>query len=181
MQQFPDRFLGKVSVEPNTGCWLWTAQVSPEGYGKFRFAGGQLAHRFAHEVAIGAIPKGLQIDHLCRQRSCVNPEHLDVVTQAENMRRGIKGVLTTHCPQGHAYTDENTTHNSKGGRVCRKCRKADADARTARLRSERPAKVPRTHCARGHEYSETAYLYRGKRYCRACSSAGKRRRRKAAP
>ena len=178
MEQFDDRFLSKVSVEPNTGCWLWAAQVSPDGYGKFVFEGGQLAHRFSYETTNGSIPDGLQIDHLCRQRSCVNPEHLEAVTQAENMRRGIKGALTTHCPHGHVYDEYNTAHNTVGGRVCRKCRKAGSDARTAAARASREPRIPRTHCLRGHEYLTNANTYKGKRMCRVCANITRRERRR---
>ena len=69
---------------------------------------------------VGPIPEGLVIDHLCRVRDCVNPAHLDVVTTGENTRRGLRGVLTTHCPKGHAY-DELNTFIHHGSRDCRAC------------------------------------------------------------
>jgi hypothetical protein len=169
----PERFLDKFVPEPNTGCWLWLAQVSRDGYGKFKYIGGQLAHRFAYETARGPVPEGLELDHLCRQRSCVNPDHLEAVTRRENARRGLRGSLTTHCPHGHEYTPENTYSNPKGGRVCRACRSLDWQRR----RDARPKRAPKTHCAKGHDYSVTAYIYRGKRFCRACKNAATRIRR----
>lgn len=172
--ELPERFQSKFVPEPNTGCWLWTANTSRDGYGKFSYKGGQLAHRFAYEVVKGPIPDGLRIDHLCRQRCCVNPDHLEAVTHRENCIRGLRGMLTTHCPHGHEYTPENTTHNSKGGRVCRECKRIDGQRRTAARRKNLPRP---THCARGHEYAVHAYLYRGKRYCRVCAGIAQRARR----
>ncbi len=102
-----DRILARSIPEPNTGCWLW------EGYGKYgliRVNGKHvLAHRAAYEAFIGPIPDGMHIDHLCRTPSCVNPAHLEPVTQRENVQRGTYGRdLRTHCTRGHELTDENT-------------------------------------------------------------------------
>lgn len=86
-----DRFLRHVSIEPN-GCWSWTGYRQPSGYAQFalswRPSVGVMAHRAAYEHFVGDIPEGLVIDHLCRNRSCVNPTHLEPVTQADNVRRG---------------------------------------------------------------------------------------------
>lgn len=175
--EFPARFLDKISPEPNTGCWLWTAQTSIDGYARFAFRGGQLGHRFAYEVANGAIPGDLQIDHLCRQRCCVNPDHLEAVTQKENMRRGLKGALTTHCPHGHEYTPENTTDNGRGGRVCRECKRIDGKRRN----TGRPlGGAVREFCKRGHLLAVTARvnIRTGKRQCGACATDLQRARRR---
>jgi hypothetical protein len=121
-----DRFMGFVSPEPTTGCWLWTGHVAANGYGTFKLNGRTvLAHRFAHENFCGPIPDGLHLDHLCRVRSCVNPEHTEPVTCGENIRRGLTGKWQserTHCPQGHEYTSENTG-NWRGHKICRECKK----------------------------------------------------------
>lgn len=86
-----DRFFDKTVPEPNSGCLLWLGSVYQTGYGQFRLRHGQVAaHRFAWEIENGPIPTDLQLDHLCRQRSCVNVHHLEAVTQAENIRRGFE-------------------------------------------------------------------------------------------
>lgn len=117
------RFLEKFILSPD-GCWLWTASQNGKGYGIFQPTTTVSigAHRFAYEIFVGPIPKGLYLDHLCRVRNCVNPAHLEPVTNRENLRRGLRGDLRTHCSNGHEMTAENTnTMTTKQGTV-RKCR-----------------------------------------------------------
>lgn len=113
------RFLAKVEPRED-GCHIWVGSRLPRGYGHF---GREYAHRFAYELANGPIPEGLQIDHLCRNPSCVNPAHLEAVTPAENNRR-MRAVtpLPPSCPNGHPYEGENLYVNAKGARECRTCR-----------------------------------------------------------
>lgn len=109
-------------VQKTETCWLWASNVNGSGYGHF-WNGNRLvvAHRWAYEHLIGPIPEGLQLDHLCRVRRCVNPSHLEPVTRGENIRRGDhQGRRKTHCPQGHIY-DETNTRVYAGKRSCRMC------------------------------------------------------------
>lgn len=103
-------------------CWVWLSTTSPSGYGVFQAFGRQhRAHRFVYEMLVGPIPDDLTIDHLCCNKLCVNPDHLEPVTNAENIRRA--GERVTHCRQGHEYTPENTyRHPQRGTRSCRTCR-----------------------------------------------------------
>lgn len=119
-----DRFWSKVDA---TGvCWLWTAHRDPNGYGRFRLDGAiRPAHRVAYELLVGPIPEGLTLDHLCRIRHCVNPDHLEPVSRRVNTLRGI-GVSAlrarqTHCQHGHEFTPENT-YTWRRQRRCRTCR-----------------------------------------------------------
>jgi hypothetical protein len=123
-----DRLWSKVVITP--GCWLFTgAKVT--GYGVLSRgpagAGRIQAHRAAWELLVGPIPEGLQIDHLCRVRNCVNPDHLEPVTPRENFLRGEgvsgKNARKTHCPQGHPYDEQNTYRTPTGGRQCLTCRR----------------------------------------------------------
>lgn len=121
-------------TEPGA-CWIWRGSKNKRGYGSINHGGvRRLVHRVVYELAHGPIPDGHVIDHLCRKPSCVNPAHLEAVTQKENCRRGIKGVLTTHCPQGHPYTPENTSVWN-GMRKCLTCH-AQRERERRRLRRE---------------------------------------------
>ncbi len=121
-----ERFWEKVHHLEN-GCWEWTGCKS-NGYGQFGINGKLIyAHRFAFELTQGQVPLGMELDHLCRNHSCVNPNHLEIVTHRENILRGINVIATnsqvTHCPQGHPYDLLNTYFLPNGGRDCRICRR----------------------------------------------------------
>ena len=109
---------------PFSGCWLWTGSVDGDGYPRMR---GGLAHRASFSEKNGEIPPGLEIDHKCEVRCCVNPEHLQAVTHAENNRlsalRGRK--KPAHCRKGHPFSGENLYLNPTNGKqVCKTCRRA---------------------------------------------------------
>lgn len=131
-----ERFWAK--VEKTETCWLWTGASQGGGYGRFgrgRFAqtGPRvvLAHRWSYEHLVGPIPAGLTVDHLCRTPACVNPEHLELVTLAENTARARAVAGAGRCAQGHDLTKpENIYLRAAGGRQCRIC----SQARKARLR-----------------------------------------------
>jgi hypothetical protein len=116
------RFLAKVEVN-EAGCWIWTgARQGNNGYGNFRVNGCNVgAHRWAYEFYRGEIARDVELDHTCRVRPCANPWHLEVVTHAENIRRGdLAQRRRTHCPQGHPY-DALNTRIYRGMRYCRTC------------------------------------------------------------
>lgn len=125
----------KVIYEPSCGCWLWGGYLQRDGYGQTYVDGkSRLAHRIFYEFFKGEIPRGLQLDHLCRNRSCVNPDHLEPVTSHENSIRGAKAI--THCPKGHLYDEENT-RIIKSKRFCKECDRISSRMYKARKREAR--------------------------------------------
>lgn len=108
-----------------TECIIWAGPTDKDGYGKA--SEGRLAHRVVYVREVGPIPPGLELDHLCRVRNCVNPEHLEPVTHAENMRRMLRTNITRRkqCKNGHEYTEENTMFDTAGYRRCRICLRAN--------------------------------------------------------
>lgn len=125
-----ERFLSHVAPQEN-GCWHWTDPLCWDGYAQFWNGTRRvMAHRFSYELFVGQVPHGLVLDHLCRTRHCVNPDHLEAVTQRENVRRSPSALAAmyarrTHCNNGHEFTPENTIARSdRPGRVCRTCRRA---------------------------------------------------------
>jgi len=120
------KILANITRDKN-GCWVWNgytkgwyANISVDGKSK-------KAHRVSYEAFVGPIPDGKQIDHLCRNKSCVNPTHLEPVSQRENILRSdsmpAKNVLKTHCYKGHEFTGENTYRDREGNRSCKACKK----------------------------------------------------------
>lgn len=139
-----DRLMAKVKKDEN-GCWVFQGARSKAGYGYIGMGGKADGTAPTHRVTYlhfkGPIPESLVLDHLCRNRACCNPEHLEPVTRKENTRRGLRGPGwgerdITHCKRGHEFTPENT-YRSKVGRVCRACKLArDAERYAAANRKE---------------------------------------------
>lgn len=154
-------------------CWPWRGRPKPEGYGQLRYCGRtQNAHRVAYRLHHGSIPEGLTIDHLCRNRLCCNPAHLEAVTMGENVRRGrappARNHRKTHCKRGHPLRGKNLYVNPRGSRICRKCQLMHGRSR-AHLR--RKPRAPVTHCKNGHPYSGDnlhVIATTGVRVCKAC-------------
>ena len=112
-----------------SGCWLWTGATNSKGYGYIFVSNAHpariiMAHRHSYERSIGPIPKGLQLDHLCRVRCCVNPHHLEPVDTRTNLMRGVgiakMNALKTHCIHGHEFTETNTELTKTGERIRRR-------------------------------------------------------------
>lgn len=132
-----ERLWSRVTIS-DSGCWEWQGALTA-GYGVIgrgsRSEGTVLTHRLAYELVVGPIPEDRpHIDHLCRNRRCCNPDHLEAVTQAENNRRAHPGPWT-HCARGHEMTDGTTYKNSNGGRACAICINARARAKRKQRRA----------------------------------------------
>lgn len=118
------RVYKKIRMTPD--CWWWTGEQNGKGYGLIRVGRRKLmAHRVVYELREGAIPEGFQLDHLCRNRACVFPGHLEPVIARTNVLRGTGhsavNARKTHCIHGHEFTDENTYIDPRGWRACRAC------------------------------------------------------------
>lgn len=134
-------------VDKSGECWEWTARRQTHGYGQLLWDGKwRLAHRIAYEMANGPVPAGRELDHLCSNKACVRPDHLEAVTHRENILRASSGFASinaakTHCPRGHEYTPENTMRFGPEDRWrwCRTCSRETNRARRARLKAQRSA------------------------------------------
>jgi hypothetical protein len=154
-----ERLMRRVVIDPITGCWIWTGQLSKQGYGAIGIKIGTSntmipVHRLSYEINVGPIPPGMTLDHICHDpsvchsgrlcphRRCCNPNHLKLATGADNARRGWRGNkpdiglrnrIKTVCPRGHPYSLENTSVR-RGRRNCRECHRIRERERDRRLR-----------------------------------------------
>lgn len=133
-------------VDEQTGCWVWQRAERGSGYGaKWHNGACGYAHRFFYERYVGPIPEGLHIDHLCRNRRCVNPDHLEAVTNRENILRGTGfsavNARKTHCVNGHPFDEENTYIRPDGDRDCRACKRVAHAKQDARRRALKEGKA----------------------------------------
>lgn len=126
-----ETILDNSSPEPMSGCWLWLGTIDTDGYARMRNrrVRDRLAHRISYETFIGPIPGNLPLDHLCRTRCCVNPQHLEPVPPKINSNRGRNANREmTACHNGHPFDEKNTWIRKNGKRVCRACRQERARA-----------------------------------------------------
>jgi hypothetical protein len=133
------RFWSKVGEAPALSCWPWLASLNDSGYGQIMISGRpHRAHRIAWELLRGEIPEGLVSDHLCRNRSCVNPWHLELVTNEENINRGMFHItrppVKTHCKNGHLLEGETVRIDPQGWRRCRMCERNAHRRHQAKIR-----------------------------------------------
>ena len=179
-----ERIVKSVSPEPNTGCWLCTLSDNGRGYGRVVINGRAMqAHRVIYEQFRGPIPPMMDLDHLCRMKLCVNPDHLEPTTHRENVKRGLAGATTTarqraktHCPFGHEYSGVNLIVKPNGARGCRACAKRRDKVRT--LLRPRKHITPKSHCKRGHLLTGPEVLISGNlRICLICRRLRDKRRR----
>ena len=126
-------FAARIVIHESSECWIWNQEPDRAGYGRFQSLGlRDYAHRVSHRLFIGPIPPGMHVDHLCRVRRCVNPDHLEAVTSRENnvvradrSRVGDNMRAKTHCPHGHPYSGANLYVSPSGKRMCRTCQRAN--------------------------------------------------------
>ena len=127
-----ERIAAKSKLDPKTGCLVWQGLLGlTGGYGRISVNDrDRYVHRVAWELANGPVPEGFELDHLCRNRACLNLDHLEIVTRRENVRRGVGlaaiNARKTHCKRGHEFTPENTYIDNRNIRYCRTCRRIAA-------------------------------------------------------
>lgn len=182
--RLPELFREKFEVNEGTGCWEWVRAKNQSGYGMWtlgiRFIGTQMSHRISFLALTGKeIPEEYTIDHLCRVRNCVNPEHLEAVPHWVNTARGetipAANAAKTHCIRGHEFNEWNsylyTRPNGRVSRNCRTCLREKRGVKNPRIGTDKPSELA-NRCKKGHEFSEENTYRRpdtGVRSCRACA------------
>lgn len=171
------RFWNRVDKKSDNECWQWLGAVVGD-YGVVTYKGKlKKAHRVAYELHNGIEPVNV-VDHLCRNRLCVNPKHLEDVTKKENVLRGesfsARFARRTECNYGHPFDDNNTVINKSGYRSCKTCRRMQSEKQRRSLgipkRTEITISRKQTHCKKGHEFTpENTRIYKGSQHCKECS------------
>lgn len=182
-----ERWKTSYEVDDHTDCWVWTGPYDGNGYGTISEGAKKrhMAHIFVYRQLAGPVTAGMELDHKCRNRACVNPKHLEPVPHRINVQRGDAGIVNagkTHCKYGHEFTPANTIiRKDKGWRQCRTCcRVANREAQRKRRAEERLSQPERAYCKHGHVLSpDNLYIgHDGARLCITCAriGGGKRRR-----
>lgn len=154
-----DRLIAKIKVNEITGCWEWTGYKMPNGYARIGIGQkGHYAHRVSYETFVGPIPPRLTVDHLCRVRHCINPSHLEVVTNRVNILRGnspsAEQARWTHCRNGHALTGDNLSVSKNGKRRCVACNRKWHRQRREKYRNKINARQRALRAANLERYRE---------------------------
>lgn len=141
LNEIEERFWNK--VDKQEFCWIWTAYKDEKGYGIFQYQGSKKAHRVSYELIKGEIPQDMMLDHLCKNKSCVNPAHLEVVSSRTNSLRAKNTIAylnadKSHCPNGHPFLADNLIISKNGYNGARRCRKCKNEQERARDRAKRP-------------------------------------------
>ena len=175
-EDFCSRAESKIQYNDN-GCWDWDGVKDRNGYSNGSVMGiNTLMHRFFYRILVGEVPDGLELDHLCRRRGCINPDHLEPVTHAENMRRSKR----TECRKGgHAYSEHGFV-NSNGDRECRICSRESKLKRQRKFRDKGIGlRATWTHCQSGHPFVGENLIITaiGSRRCRICKNEYQRQYR----
>lgn len=164
-----------IIINQETGCWEWQGTIR-KGYGRYKSKDRKnvAAHRYIFEILVKKIKDGMIIDHVCRVRNCVNPDHLREVTPRINALENTISIAAmntnkTKCQNGHIFNNDNTKY-TKAGRICKKCNKEWYKKYSEKLKAAKQKPKKKTHCKYGHELTDdNIYIYNKTKTCKQCS------------